>query len=63
MYRNNENNEFRQRRLVKSIFLGIVAQINPQLAVKLDKADKIFSTVITVIFAIIILAVIFSMTK
>ena len=63
MYRNNENNEFRQRRLVKSIFLGIVAQINPQLAVKLDKADKIFNTVITVIFAIIILAVIFSMTK
>lgn len=63
MYRNNENNEFRQRRLVKSIFLGIVAQINPQLAVKLDKADKIFNTVITVIFAIIILAVIFAMTK
>lgn len=63
MYRNNENNEFRQRRLAKSIFLGIIAQINPQLAVKLDKADKIFNTVITVIFAIIILAVIFSMTK
>ncbi len=31
MYRNNENNEFRQSRLAKSIFLGIIAQINPSL--------------------------------
>ena len=63
MYRNNENNEFRQRRLAKSIFLGIIAQINPQFAEKLAKADKISNIVITVIFAIIILAVIFTMTK